>query len=427
MNVDNLTVEDCLEFLVGFQDTTNNYKFVIADSDVSLLRSLAKQVFKGTALTDRQLELSIAKVTNYSDQFQDAGLRIDNAVQGLTRLPLRSIDRSKYIKIVEGQTNDQLWIEIRFPFNKKTILQLEKIKEECSKKLGNIYRYDKHTTHSHRFHLNEVTAFYIIDTFINKEFEIEEKLLSYYKALKEIVDNQDNFIPGIYNLQFKNIIQSSLDYMQSNYGNPNIANLYMFKDRQKLLGLEYLDSNDLIESEKDLSVLTRKIIHRNKANILIKPQSWKIDELAFSLAELDRFPLAILIDETNIPFDHLNLFYQSFNNFVSNKDVSVLFRLDNASNEGKIFNTFVQETNLNNPVAENTKIVYISRSNVPKPLIKENWIPSAVVLCDSFRLTDKVSKFTLNSDLIIHYDNQPSAMFKYNRTTYGYNDALEEL
>ena len=426
MNVDNLTVEDCLEFLVGFQDTTNNYKFVIADSDISLLRSLAKQVFKGTALTDRQLDLSISKITNYKDQLRDAGLKVDAAIQGLTRLPLRSIDRSKYIKIVEGQKNDQLWIEIRFPFSKKTIVQLEKIKEECFNKLGSVYLYEKYSTHSHRFSLNEVTAFYILDTFVNKEFEIEEKLLLYYNTLKEIVDNRDNFIPGIYNLQFKNIKDSSLDYIQSNFGNPDITNLYMFKDRQKVLGLEYLDSNDLIESEKDLSVLTRKIIHRNKANILIKPQAWNLDELAFSIAELDRFPLAILIDEATSPLDHLNAFYQSFSNFVSNKDVSVLFRLDNTSIEGKNFNVFVQEANLNNSVAENTKIVYISRSNIPKPLIKQNWFPNAVVLCDSFRLTDKVNKFTLSSDLIIHYDNQPSAMFKYNRTN-GYNDALEEL
>lgn len=426
MNEGNLTVEDCLEFLVGFQDTSDNYKFSIVNSDISLLRSLAKQVFKGTALTDRQLDLSISKITNYKNQLQEAGLKVDDATQGLTRLPLRSIDRSKYIKIVEGQKNDQLWIEIRFPFSKKTIVQLEKIKEECFNKLGSIYLYEKHSTHSHRFSLNEVTAFYILDTFVNKEFEIEEKLLSYYNTLKEIVDNRDNFIPGIYNLQFKNIKDSSLDYIQSNFGNPDITNLYMFKDRQKVLGLEYLDSNDLIESEKDLSVLTRKIIHRNKANILIKPQAWNLDELAFSIAELDRFPLAILIDEATSPLDHLNAFYQSFSNFVSNKDVSVLFRLDNTSIEGKNFNVFVQEANLNNSVAENTKIVYISRSNIPKPLIKQNWFPNAVVLCDSFRLTDKVNKFTLSSDLIIHYDNQPSAMFKYNRTN-GYNDALEEL
>ena len=53
-NLEN-TVEDYLERLVGLQD--DNVKYTLDSSDISILRSIGRQVFKGIALTDRQHEL----------------------------------------------------------------------------------------------------------------------------------------------------------------------------------------------------------------------------------------------------------------------------------------------------------------------------------------------------------------------------------
>ena len=422
MDIENVTVEDCLELLAGFQDI--EHKFTIDSTDVSLIRSLATQVLKGTALTDRQLSLSVEKLKVYESQFGSVDISISSAIDGFTRMPLRSIDRSKYIKLITDQQERNL-IEVRFPFNKKTICQLDEIKTLCFQKVSNLY-YDKHNVHSHRFSLNEVTAFYLIDCFKNKQFEIEESLLSYYNKLKNIFNNQKDFVPGIYNLEYKNIKENTLKFLHDEFGQPDIDNLYLFKDRQKSLGLEYFDAHDLQKSVSELSVLSRNIINRNKSSVLIKPKSWSVDQLAFSITELDRFPLVILVDE-NTAFDNLITWYNSFKQVIDNKDVSVLLRLDNTTDNHINFNTFVKEANLNNPVAQNTKIVYINKNNVPKPLVKEQWRPSAFLMSESFRLNEKTRNFVSTSDLIIHYDNQPSTMFSWPRAIESYNTTIEEI
>ena len=53
MNENVYTIEDCLELLTGLKSQAT---FQIESSDVNFLQSIARQVFKGTALTDRQYD-----------------------------------------------------------------------------------------------------------------------------------------------------------------------------------------------------------------------------------------------------------------------------------------------------------------------------------------------------------------------------------
>ena len=46
-----------------------------------------------------------------------------------------------------------------------------------------------------------------------------------------------------------------------------------------------------------------------------------------------------------------------------------MFRLDNGN--GTVFNDIVKEYKLNNPITENTKVVFISQK-LPKPVVKSN-------------------------------------------------------
>jgi hypothetical protein len=48
-------------------------------------------------------------------------------------------------------------------------------------------------------------------------------------------------------------------------------------------------------------------------------------------------------------------------------EMSVMFRLP--SNTHEIFNNFVKNNNLNNPLTEDTKVVFVS-SKLPKPVLK---------------------------------------------------------
>ncbi len=73
------TIEDCLELLAGFRKESD--KFSLMKEDYTIMNSIARQVFKGTALTDRQLALMQTKLLAYKDQFEnsDIPLELDDA------------------------------------------------------------------------------------------------------------------------------------------------------------------------------------------------------------------------------------------------------------------------------------------------------------------------------------------------------------
>jgi hypothetical protein len=128
------TIESYLELLTGY-NTADAYQ--LDPKDTSILQSLVRQVHKGVALTDRQYMLLKEKLLTYKEQFEAHGhTTLDLALENL-RIPLRAIDRTKIITLVEDidrkkpfntiDTKKIPWIKIRFPFAKKTIVLIEEI------------------------------------------------------------------------------------------------------------------------------------------------------------------------------------------------------------------------------------------------------------------------------------------------------------
>ena len=123
------TCEYCLSQLTGiliprpYNAKETNFGFTLRTNDAKILKSIAKQLSKKIALTDRQYELVKTKLVEYKDQFQDNGVDIESCIENLA-YPLREIDRSKWVRKVEYKGEDCL--AIRFTFNKKLIELLEK-------------------------------------------------------------------------------------------------------------------------------------------------------------------------------------------------------------------------------------------------------------------------------------------------------------
>ena len=72
--------------------------------------------------------------------------------------------------------------------------------------------------------------------------------------------------------------------------------------------------------------------------------------------------MIVLDDKDSIALDGLSTHTPAFNGVVNKDDISVLFRLDNPNE----FNDYVRENKLNNLVAKNTKIVYISSNKLSR-------------------------------------------------------------
>jgi hypothetical protein len=403
------TLEDCIEHLVGIQSRETD-KFDIDSSDYNLLTSLARQTFKGTAYTDRQAELAKQKLLQYKDQFDANGYNIDDSYSNL-RMPLRSIDRSRWVKVFDEEhlisDEEGPWIGVRFIFQKKLITAIERMNKFLGEGL-----YDK-VEKIHYFKFNENTCYEIINTFNeNNNFEVEDQLLEYYEKLLEMKKNQDKYIPGIYSFKLKNLHEKSFNFAISSIGEPNIDNLCNYYDKKDQFGLEHFDQEELQQSLKSLTPLAQKVVNRSQASIFVNNKEHTVNNLAEVVLELYRFPLVIVLHEDTC-YDHLTQFNKAFQNIIHSERMSVMFRLDNTP-EGKPFNEYIKQHNLNNVVDKDTKIVYISSNKIPKPLLKSEWFPSAAITTFAGKAYGdaKTSTYIGELDLIIHYDNQLSPFMR---------------
>jgi len=403
------TLEDCIEHLVGIQSRETD-KFDIDSSDYNLLTSLARQTFKGTAYTDRQAELAKQKLLQYKDQFDANGYNIDDSYSNL-RMPLRSIDRSRWVKVFDEEhlisDEEGPWIGVRFIFQKKLITAIERMNKFLGEGL-----YDK-VEKIHYFKFNENTCYEIINTFNeNNNFEVEDQLLEYYEKLLEMKKNQDKYVPGIYSFKLKNLHEKSFNFAISSIGEPNIDNLCNYYDKKDQFGLEHFDQEELQQSLKSLTPLAQKVVNRSQASIFVNNKEHTVNNLAEVVLELYRFPLVIVLHEDTC-YDHLTQFNKAFQNIIPSERMSVMFRLDNTP-EGKPFNEYIKQHNINNVVDKDTKIVYISSNKIPKPLLKSEWFPSAAITTFAGKAYGdaKTSTYIGELDLIIHYDNQLSPFMR---------------
>ena len=389
-------IEDYLELFAGIHQEQKELRFFCSKKDEVLMFSLGKQVLRQTALTDRQHELAKKKLLEYKEQFDVYGFDDFEKDLDSLRMPIRSINRQKLISL--KQINDKIYIAVRFPFSKKMIKHIEFLQRLQPKK-----NYDSKTK-THLIDFSEKTLFEIVSKLKDCNFEIEEDVKEIYGILKIMDDDKENNAPGIYGFEIKNLHAKAIDYAVTSIGEPNVDNLVAYKDRENLLGLKHFDDVELQKAISNLQPLTKKIMQRTNSMIFIDDNEYTFNNIVESVLELYRFPLLIVLPK-DTEYDVLSHTYKSFKNIIPNESISVLFRLDNDSEEGRDFNQFVKKNELNSPLDNSTKIVYISSNKIPKPLIASDWYPELGIVIKNFRLMRNIQTYIENIDLVIHYDN----------------------
>ena len=115
---DPTTCESCLSLLTGIIipkpmfPKEENFGFVLETSDAKILKSIAKQVSKGIAMTDRQYALVKRKLITYKDQFEkhDLIVSINQPYAGgfITR---NYGNPSKGIETIQIEVNRSLYMD----------------------------------------------------------------------------------------------------------------------------------------------------------------------------------------------------------------------------------------------------------------------------------------------------------------------------
>ena len=410
------TVEDCLEIMTAYSEILVSPPFELLERDKKILQSIASKTFKGIGLTDKQLAV-VKKIllANYIEQFENRGIDLLKSLEQM-RGPLRELDRSTYLKIKKvsdvPELNDVInrgnfgieykVIVLRFPFN----MSYARLVNDIKKKFKYDSRYLNYDNH-YLFPYEEKYVYQLVQSFKNKIKDIDPELLSVYEKLCEIQVNNNLYIPGVYDYKIRNVPEQFVNFLHQNIGAPTKANLYMYKDRSKALSLEHLDEIAVQESLKGIDILSQKIACRGTYIVNINKEKWTLDQVLGSLHTLRRFPLLVVINEKNALDDYHTLFGKLRLLYPAAAH-AVLFRLPNHGDQNIEFNKLVAEHKTNNPIDENTKIVYINHKRVPKPLIKSNWQAKAVLSLRSEREHNQVQNFLEPYDLIIQYDNEES-------------------
>lgn len=386
------TIEDCLEVLTGLQK--HNLEFKINSTDATIINSVARQVFKGTALTDRQYNLMKEKLQTYKTQFESQDvIGFDRAIDKL-RNPLREIDRRKYIKLVDNE------IIVRFPFRKPEIMLVQEVANNADG-----YSHEK-GSHQHSFTYNESNVLKLLDRFSNKEFAIDEELLEIYNQIKDIESNSYDYLSGIFNNTLINIHHNLKPFIQDEVGEISNDNIIKLIDKKFRYAFDYID----VPTSSPIS-LSQKIAFRKEQSYQSKPSAESIDLILGALWELERFPMLVILDK-KFAETQLYEFLSYYRDILQPEDQSVLFRLDD-TDAG--FNQLVRDRKLNNWVDKSTKIVYISKDKLPKLLISGEWKPSATFSYDSNIDRYVNSYVSFNCDLVIYREEETSPFRRYSR------------
>jgi len=394
-----MTIEDCIEFL--------DQNVEIRPSDVKLIKSFASQCKKNIGLTDRQHALAKQKILEYKEELSIKGCtNVENYFNNL-RKPYRIIDRSKTVKIVSKsyldffESSTKIMLAIKFPFSKKMIKYIQLITQLQSRR-----EYDS-STKTHFLDFTEKNVLTIVDALKDNNFDIQPEILDYYNKIKLFVINDKQYLPGIYNYTIKNVHERSKNFMINRLGNPCLENLFLYYDQRDILGLKFFDIDKLDKSLRLISPLAKKIADEKIKNIFLDISTYRLQEIFLSLHQLKKFPLLIILKKKD-QYSTLLKIFEDLKLFVHENHISVLFRVENTTEENILFNQLIQKLKVNNKLTKETQVVILDNGKIPKPLFNSNWLQSTTLLLESFRQSKLVTHFHNKAELVIHYDSQPS-------------------
>lgn len=254
-------VEDYIELLAGYDPAasqsvifnSSKYSFSLARYDVSIVESMAHStVWNNQALTDKQGELAIKLVLKYRRQYANQGIDIKPVEENPTwRMPLRTINRSKTISVVDGE------IVMRFPYDKAMIDSVQKYKQDSQGTM----RWD-HDLKVWKIALTEPNVNWCVAWGEVNQFELSSELQELYKQILEcertpyeikLVQQADQYT-------VTNADPSLIDYIETRLGGFGLDNTVKLVDASGVLGyavdpsIKYPELLDLFGPDRDIHV-----------------------------------------------------------------------------------------------------------------------------------------------------------------------------
>jgi hypothetical protein len=394
------TIEDALELLGGIAHRSVNIRIDI--NEQSLVKSLAKQVSRQIALTDRQLDLSLKKIEKYRVGLTQNNVDVDSLlIEKSLRFPLREIDRTQSITLVADSDN-KFKIRVKFVFSKKFDQIWQGVQ---SRLIGSVVDQKNYKELS----FNELDLHSIVSELRPLEFDVQQDVLDIYENIQEILENPSLHTPHVgfvdNKVEIKNANKHCLEYLESQYSVYKDSDLLVFLERVKTCGI-YHKHPEIIKkiTEESASDLVKNIVANNSTRFRINPEKYGVDTIFETIHRLKQWPLLIIVEDKKDTIPTVKSMIELLEKYIPRNEINVFFRLENDDQASKDFNQYVKTHGLNNFINADTKVVFITKNRIPKPLFNADWKPHTALVACSYEY-GKTAAYIGGFSSVYYYNN----------------------
>ena len=397
------TIEDALEILAG---TTNRAVNIRIDfGEVNLVKSLARQVARGTALTDRQFDLATKKIEKYRVGLEQNAVNVESLLALKTlRMPLRQLDRTQSISLFID-TDNKTKVLIKYVFSKKFSAIWSNLQEQLTATVQD-------SKGEKRLSFNEQDLYLIVNTLKPLGFAVSNDVETLYEKIEEIYLSPDNFAPYVDIVDdtpvLKNVNARCQEYLDKEVPSRKDSDFLVFLDRVKNCGI-YHKNSKIIEKITEISPnnLIKTILVSPETRFRLNPQEHTTSSLFNILDTLNQWPMLVLVDETKDAISQVKHLCTELMHRCASNEVTVFFRLENGNPEHEEFNQFVKDNHLNNYIDSKTKVVFVSKNRIPKPLFNADWKPRTALVTSTYEY-GKTSAYLNDFPTVYYYNNSVS-------------------
>jgi len=397
------TCEDCMIYLLHHYKATQYVQRKISLSDINFITSVSDQVtLKKLALTKKQHIAVKSILLKYKWVFKNTP-NIESVLDTVSS-PFREIDSTKKVFFLEKDSTS--YIGIKFPYDQNIILLIKTIAKEND---GSCY-FDKQIK-TYLLEYSPMMLYSLVNE-VYQSFDIEDQVMNQYDKIKNFINNKKENCPGIFDFEILNVNPDVKQQMINHYGHPCKSNLIQYFDNRNQWGLYHFDENHLQELINETSSLTQALLSRTSNKNFVNSNEFMYIDIINSLQELNRDQLVIVLPDLNklkktTEVSLLSSYHYALSKYYKNSEISVMCRMSNKGN-GANFNQYVKDNNINKPLSKETKVVILTSTKLPKPLLKfEQFKPRTMIVSEEYKEILSswcYSPYMSRFDMILFYD-----------------------
>jgi hypothetical protein len=364
-------IEDLIERLAGSGNFIFTTPIPLSSFDDKIIHSFSHQIMTGNAFTKKQRELALKLVNKYKKSLkQELSIDIESILKAPSfRMPERTISSAKQISInLDSQGIKTIFV--KFPYDNALVEMIKDFRKRSINIERSLIAWNSEQR-VWEFGLSEGNILFL-SSFLDHGFVADEQFIEFLNEIKIIVGNIEGYVPML----VRTGDQFTFVNLPSNVHNETYSNLTEALLSARRRGVSCWDDqvNSVLKSQYKESVIN---FFENKS------EEQRNNSLA-DFQEIIKYSKNVLFV---IPGGHelkiLRPVHQLLKTIQNDFDnISVLFRLD--SGLGTVFNDYVKENSLNQPLTNDTKYIFVS-GKLPKTIVESN------------KYFDLVFQFGLNS------------------------------